>query len=179
MVDRCTSVPFSKLHVLFVAVALLAGCARDHDTESNPDDDDGAEHDTEPAMDDEPAADGGSDAGPSVGPLAAGEWQSLSFDERMRVMRELVVPEMRPLFAEVDSERFATLTCTSCHGDGAQAGTFAMPNPMLPAVGPGTPDPDERQARMAAFMRTVVKPKMSELLGESTLRCTTCHPSAL
>jgi hypothetical protein len=119
------------------------------------------------------------DAGAHVAPLADGEWQTLSFDERKRFMVEFVMPAMRPLFNEFDAERFASVKCSTCHGGGAAAGTFAMPNSDLPALGGQTsPAPDERQARTIEFMRSVVKPKVSELLGEPTLRCTNCHTSA-
>jgi hypothetical protein len=119
------------------------------------------------------------DAGAHVAPLADGEWQTLSFDERKRFMVEFVMPAMRPLFNEFDAERFASVKCSTCHGGGAAAGTFAMPNSDLPALGGQTsPAPDERQARTIEFMRSVVKPKVSELLGEPNLRCTNCHTSA-
>jgi hypothetical protein len=177
MVDRRTSIPFSRLQrVFFVAVTLLAGCPQQ--AAPSPEMDAG-EPDTSAATDRDAAADGGEDAGPYVAPLPEGEWQTLSFEERKRFMRELVMPTMKPLFTEFDSDRFASVKCSTCHGSGATAGTFTMPSSDLPALGgSNAPTPDERQARTIEFMRSVVKPKIAELLGEPSLRCNNCHPSA-
>jgi hypothetical protein len=169
MVDRCL-VPFSKSScVLSTVVALVVGCAGQIPAAST---------DERP-----PDAEGGgpleAEEMPPLEPLAPGEWQSLSFDARKQFMREVVMPTMRPLFVEADAERFERFSCSSCHGQGAGDGTFAMPSSDLPALGgPPTAMDDERKQRVVEFMRTSVKPKMAELLGESELRCSTCHPSA-
>ncbi|HET8932760.1 MAG TPA: hypothetical protein VFN67_04935 [Polyangiales bacterium] len=112
-------------------------------------------------------------------PLEPGAWQALDFDARRLFMRDVVMPAMRPLFVEVDEERFGSFSCISCHGQGAGDGSFAMPSSDLPALGGPPPDmPDAEQQRVIDFMRNTVKPKMAELLGEAELRCSTCHPSA-
>jgi hypothetical protein len=180
MVDRRTSIPFSKLHsVFFVAVTLLAGCPQEDAPAPEPDETEAGERDNSAETDVDAAADGGDDASPYAAPLSEGEWQSLSFDERKRFMRELVMPTMKPLFTEFDSDHFASVKCSTCHGSGAADGTFAMPNSDLPALGgQNPPAPDERQLRTIEFMRSVVKPKIAELLGEPNLRCNNCHPSA-
>jgi mono/diheme cytochrome c family protein len=99
--------------------------------------------------------------------------------ERTRFMSEVVMPTMRALFVEADAERFADFSCGSCHGRGAADGTFSMPSSDVPALGgaPGSTGEEHKQ-RMTDFMRTIVKPKMAELLGDSELRCSNCHPTA-
>jgi hypothetical protein len=163
MVDRCL-VPFSKPQcVLSMVVALVVGCTGDISP---------AETYAKP-----PEADGGGPPEAEMHPLA-GAWQSLDFDGRKQFMREVVMPTMRPLFIELDAERFASFSCASCHGSGTGDGTFSMPSSDLPALGgpPAAPD-DEQKQRMTEFMRNTVKPTMAELLGESELRCSKCHPS--
>src|SRR5262249_49469292 len=96
-----------------------------------------------------------------------------------QVMRELVLPTMRPLFQDFDPERFAAVSCKTCHGSGAQAGDYALPSPDLPVLSSG--DPSEELKPITDFMRNTVKPKMAELLGKQEapgIRCSTCHPSA-
>ena len=152
-----------------MVVALVVGCAGDisaAETYAGP-----------------PEADGG---GPPEAeerqppePLAPGAWQSLDFDGRKAFMREAVMPTMKPLFLEEDAERFASFSCSSCHGGGTSDGTFSMPSSDLPALGgPAASPDDEARQRVTEFMRNTVKPKMAELLGESELRCSRCHPSA-
>jgi hypothetical protein len=112
-------------------------------------------------------------------PLPAGEWQSLDFDQRKRFMRELVMPSLRPLFQGFDAERFAAFSCSTCHGSGVQAGTFAMPSMEVPALSRARlAAAAESDKPMLAFMRDMLKPKMAELLGEpDSLRCSSCHLS--
>lgn len=168
MADRCL-IPFSNLGcVLSVVVASVVGCASEIPsaaTYSGP-----------------PEADGGDPPAAEMRapePLEPGAWQRLDFEARKQFMREVVMPTMRPLFEEVDAERFASFTCISCHGQGAGDGTFAMPSSDLPPLGgPPAEMEDEARQRVVEFMRKTVKPKMAELLGEAELRCSTCHPSA-
>jgi hypothetical protein len=145
-----------------MALALAVGCAADISAPV--------------AYSEPPDADGG--APPPQEPLAPGDWEGMDIAGRSRFMSEVVMPTMRPLFVESDSERFASFTCASCHGQGAAAGTFAMPSSDLPALGGAPADADEAHKHMTDFMRNVVKPKMAELLGQPELRCGKCHPSA-
>lgn len=111
-------------------------------------------------------------------PLSAGEWEAMDLDARKRFMRELVLPSMRPLFQDFDAERFAAFSCKTCHGSGVQAGDFEMPSADLPVL---SSMPSDAQKPTADFMKTIVKPKLAELLGMQAapgLRCGTCHPSA-
>lgn len=165
MADRCF-IPSRLRCVYSVAIALVVGCAGEI---------------SQPATyDNLPEADGG-DVPPveQQEPLTPGAWDGMDFAERARFMSEVVMPAMRPLFVESDSQRFASFTCASCHGQGAADGSFAMPSSDLPALGgpPASVD-DEHMQRVTDFMRNIVKPKMAELLGQPELRCGRCHPSA-
>lgn len=147
-------------------MALVVGCAGDisaPDTNADPPEADGGEQQEElPQQQLEPGA-----------------WQTMDFTARRRFMSEVVMPTMRPLFVESDAERFATFSCASCHGQGAADRAFAMPSTDLPSLGAPAAGSDEAHTqRMTDFMRNIVKPKMAELLGDSELRCSKCHPSA-
>ena len=163
MADRCL-VPFSKLKCVACALAaLVVGCAEDISAPvayANPTVADGGMPPEEPA------------------PLAPGAWQSMDSTERSRFMSEVVMPTMRALFVESDAERFSNFSCGTCHGSGAADGTFAMPSADLPALGGPAMATDDEHKRVTDFMRNVVKPKMAELLSDTELRCSKCHPSA-
>jgi hypothetical protein len=150
-----------------MVMALVVGCAGDISApEPNPD---------------PPEADGGDAAQQEELPqqqLAPGAWQSMDLAARKRFMSEVVMPTMRPLFVDSDPERFATFSCSSCHGQGAADRAFAMPSADLPSLGGPAADSDEHKQRMTDFMRNTVKPRMAELLGDAELRCSNCHPSA-
>jgi hypothetical protein len=167
--------------VVVVVLGGLVGC-----TESDPEsrergkdagDRDASEHDAPDAAELE-LPDGGSDE-PALEP---GQWALMDFDARKQFMRDTVVPTMRPLFQEFDAGRFAAVSCRTCHGSGAQAGTFRLPNADLPVLdNEALKNPPESQKPILAFMRGVLKPKLGELLGmqdASEFRCTTCHTSA-
>jgi hypothetical protein len=125
------------------------------------------------------AADGGTAIVPYTAALSTGEWANMDFSARKQFMREMVMPTIRPLFSEFDAVKFASMKCTTCHGSGAAAGTYDMPNADLPALGSESlANPDNQL--IVEFMRNVIKPKMAELLGEQTapaLRCSACHTS--
>lgn len=162
MADRCL-IPSSTLRcVCTLAIALAVGCAADISA---------------PVAYSEPTAADGGDP-PLEELLAPGEWEGMDSTGRARFMREVVMPTMRPLFVESDSERFASFTCASCHGQGAADGTFAMPSSDLPTLGGAPADANEAHKQMTDFMRNIVKPKMAELLGQPEMRCGKCHPSA-
>ena len=107
-------------------------------------------------------------------------YQDMTFEQRQRYMMETVLPTMKAEF-EALSPAYATMDCSTCHGDGASDGTFSMPNGGLaeldPMDWPTDPPVD--------FMTNTVVPKMAELLDEQPFDpvsgegfgCYGCHPA--
>jgi hypothetical protein len=128
------------------------------------------------------AADGGGEDGEEyTEPLAVGEWDEMDLPARRKFMKEMVVPTMRDAFAAFDSVRFPSVGCTSCHGSGLADGSFSMPSAELPVLSSAAlMNPEEDDKAILEFMRTVVKPKLSELMGMPAgsmpgIRCSSCH----
>lgn len=108
-------------------------------------------------------------------------WQEMDFDQRLAYMSSDVLPDMQASFADHDPDRFETLTCGTCHGSGADDGSFAMPSDTLVPIDfaayPDGPD--------VSFMETQVVPEMAALLDQEPFDpntfegfgCLGCHPA--
>ena len=116
------------------------------------------------------------------------DWENMPFDQRKKLMKTAVLPELKKAFQSFDRKKYKTFTCSTCHGDGATDGKFKMPNAKLPKL----PAPTDRAAFTAMlekkpeavnFMRTVVAPKVAELVGlpewspqnQKGFGCYACH----
>ena len=114
----------------------------------------------------------------------------MNADQRMQYMKEVVLPETKKIFVAFDAKKFGTMDCKTCHGDGADNGSFEMPNPKI------RPLPNSEEAFMAwvgkepeigkwaQFMGGEVEPLMAKLLDETPFDpktntgefgCTACH----
>jgi hypothetical protein len=106
---------------------------------------------------------------PAAALAPAAPWRDMGHEERLAHMKRVVLPGMKIEFAAFDAGEFGDMDCTTCHGYGAEDGSFRMPNPDLPRL-PGSPDGFERlladEPKMTAFMVNVVVPKMAAMLGE-------------
>jgi hypothetical protein len=117
-------------------------------------------------------------------------WAELSHDERRAHMVRHVQPVMAELFAGYDAERFADVSCETCHGADAVERAFAMPNPSILALYPtgsiGQYQMVERYPNGVHFMFTEVVPAMRTMLGAAEydaathtgFSCFACHPHA-
>ncbi len=95
-------------------------------------------------------------------------WKDMDHDQRVKYMRETVLPKMRQTFAEFDEKKFGRINCKTCHGDGATNESFEMPNPKLPKLPTNTEGFQKLMKDDPAameFMMKKVKPQMAELLG--------------
>lgn len=121
----------------------------------------------------------------ACGPPARGEapaperWSTMSKDERLAYMTDVVMPRTKSVFEAYDPHRFARMSCASCHGrDGSERG-FVMPNPDLllepTAWNLGTARPETAPSVLDAFMARRVVPEMEALLGPASARCFACH----
>jgi len=165
MLDGCSGIRTALLFNLSFALAALGGCEGSSSAPIEADadvQDSGAETRYETA-------------------LEPGAWEEMSFEERKKFMRELVVPTVAPMFHDFDAKRFAAVGCKTCHGSGAQAGDFALPNADVPALSSEKlKNPSEEIKPIMEFMRNVLKPAVSDLLGKrdmAALRCGACHAS--
>jgi hypothetical protein len=136
------------------------------------------------------------DTAPAATPVDAKEvdkkvdWESMSFEQRKKLMKSSVLPELKKAFQTFDAKKYQKFTCATCHGDGATDGKFKMPNAKLPKL----PPPTDRAAfaalqakkpEVVKFMGTVVTPKVAQLLGLSEwspqnpkgFGCYACHTS--
>jgi hypothetical protein len=122
---------------------------------------------------------------PAPAPTA---YKDMNLDQRKEFMEKVVLPEMKTAFAAFEP-KFADMNCKSCHGKGAEDGSFEMPSAELPVL-PNTPEKfaeyakDPEHARWSKFMVEEVEPKMANLLhltpfdpatktGEFS--CMSCH----
>src|SRR5450432_4566632 len=133
------------------------------------------------------------DTAPAATPTAARkvEWENMSFDQRKKLMKSTVLPELKQAFQAFDPKKYKKFTCVTCHGDGATDGKFKMPNAKLPKLPPPTDRAgftalQEKKPEAVKFMGTVVTKKVAELIGlpewspqtPKGFGCYTCHTSA-
>lgn len=131
----------------------------------------GGEQDGSPAAEPEPIA-----------------YEDMSFEQRHAFMDEVVLPQMTEIFAAFDA-KYETMTCATCHGDGATDGSFAMPSSQVPPL-PATEEAfyeqleDPEFARWSTFMLEEVWPRMADLLqvpvfdhatNPDGFSCSNCH----
>lgn len=103
-----------------------------------------------------------------AGATRKADWQHMSFDQRKKLMKTSVYPQLKKAFQAADPKRFKTFTCATCHGDGATDGKFKMPNPKLPKLPgdqAGMTELEKKKPEIFHFMESVVKPKVAGLIG--------------
>ncbi|PCC68705.1 hypothetical protein SAMN02745121_09175 [Nannocystis exedens] len=115
-------------------------------------------------------------------------YEDMNFAQRHAFMSEVVMPQMKETFVEFDA-KYESMSCATCHGDGASDGSFAMPSPQLPLI-PATEEEfleyleDPEHLRWSEFMGERVWPEMAELLevpvydpktAPDGFSCTHCH----
>ena len=115
-----------------------------------------------------------------------GLWANWSHEKKQDYMKATVVVVEKALFVNYDPVRFANFSCKTCHGSGADNGTFKMPNPELPKW-PGGPDAFkkliEKDPRMLKFMQQLIVPVTARLIGvkefefatHTGFSCFQCH----
>ena len=142
------------------------------------------------APDDAAAAsdDGGAAAGSAAGSgsaVAAGdfEFDKLSHEDKIKFMKQKVMPTMKPLFQKFDAKEFGNFTCKTCHGKDPPKKKYEMPNAELPALDFDAIKAGKEDPKMVEFMSKVVKPEMAKLLNEPEMSesepkgfgCLHCH----
>jgi hypothetical protein len=133
------------------------------------------------------------DTAPAATPTDATkvDWANMSFDQRKKLMKTSVLPQLKKAFQAFDSKKYEKFTCATCHGDGATDGKFKMPNAKLPKLPPPTDRAafaalQQKKPEVVKFMGTVVTPKVAQLLGlpewspqnPKGFGCYACHTSA-
>lgn len=115
-------------------------------------------------------------------------WADLDHDARMAVMSTEVLPAARRLFQGFDAQRYANVSCATCHGDDGAERQWAMPNPSLYALYPtGTPEQRamvQQFPEMVRFMHNHLVPEVRGILGaeeydaqsDTGFACFSCHP---
>jgi hypothetical protein len=143
----------------------------------------------------------------SEGSKSTSGWDALSSAQKKDKMRTTVLPKMSVVFHDFDPQRFAKVTCATCHPclRGGQAGYVqlecaschkpdGMPEkPKMPSAGlPKLTSADgfklhkDRAPKTVEFMMTKVVPQMASSIGEKPYNpethqgfgCFNCHVKA-
>jgi hypothetical protein len=114
-------------------------------------------------------------------------FHDMSPSERGMYMKEVVLPEMKALWASA-GEKVDDFSCKTCHGKGVANGSFRMPNEDLPKldVSDGFADEKKEHPEAVQFMMEKVVPKMASLIDEEPYNpethqgfgCFGCHTKA-
>jgi hypothetical protein len=171
--------------VLFVgfAMALAAACGGG---QSEPKTVTGPTPSASPAMSASEAASASASAPASASASAvASGWDAKSKDEKLAVMKTVVMPKMSELFKAHDAKKYKDFKCVTCHGPGVKEGKFEMPNPLLPKLDPkdGFKKHMDKAPAVTKFMITKVVPEMAAAIGEAVydpktktgFGCGECH----
>jgi hypothetical protein len=122
-------------------------------------------------------------AGSAVAAASDTPFDKLSHDDKVKFMKQKVMPAMKPAFQKFDAKEFSNFTCKTCHGKDPQKVKYKMPSPHLPALDFDAIKAGHEDPRMVEFMAKVVKPEMARLLGEPEMSdtqpdgfgCLHCH----
>jgi hypothetical protein len=122
----------------------------------------------------------------SVGPEGKKlTWKQMNKEQRKAHMRSEVLPRAAAIFRDWRPERFGSVDCSLCHGQGAAAGIFDMPTDHLPRLsgdlflGPEfEKHPDTTRLKLNRLV-----PEMSDALGVKKFSlitrrgfgCYSCH----
>jgi len=143
----------------------------------------------QPATTTPPAGGGEAGSGTAAGSGAEAGGAPVNFDDldhagKLKLMKTKVLPEMGAMFTAFDPQKWPKVECKTCHGKGAEDGTFKMPNPDLPRLDFAHMDQlSPEKQKIAKFMSEQVKPKMAELVGQQPMGpdnphgfgCLECH----
>jgi hypothetical protein len=140
---------------------------------------------SQPPAEAAPAGDAPSAEGPAAPPSKP--FDELTQNEKLDVMKKVVVPTMKPLFQAQNAEKFKDFGCTTCHGPHAKSGKFDMPNPDLPKLNfaDNLKAHKEKTPEMLTFMMEKVNPEMAKAINEPPFDpatgkgfgCKNCHLS--
>ena len=117
----------------------------------------------------------------------------MNADQRFEFMKTSVLPAAKAKFQAFDAKKYAEFDCSTCHGDGAEDGSYEMPNPKIKAL-PATEEAyvawiakDADAKRYTDFMSNEIVPMMANLFDEKPfdpktnpkgLSCPICHTMA-
>ncbi len=144
--------------------------------------------DAPPAMGSAGSAEMGSAAGSGSATAGSGsaeaksEFDKLSHDDKVKFMKQKVMPTMKAAFQKFDPKEFASFTCKTCHGKDPAKAKYEMPTPDLPKLDFAEIKAGKEDPKWLEFMGKVVKPEMAKLLGEPEMTetqdgfgCLDCH----
>jgi hypothetical protein len=110
------------------------------------------------------------------------EFDKLSHDDKVKLMKQKVMPAMKAAFQKFDPKEFASFTCKTCHGKDPQKSKYEMPNADLPPLDFAKLKAGKQEPKTAEFMSKVVAPEMAKILGEPEMTetqdgfgCLDCH----
>ena len=106
----------------------------------------------------------GSDAGSAAEAPPPDDFLKKTKEDKMKIMKEKVMPAMAKAFKGHDAKKFAKFNCKSCHGKTADDKTWKMPNPDLPPLDFEALQAGKQEPKMAKFMAEVVSPDMAKIL---------------
>jgi hypothetical protein len=173
-----------------VLVVLALGCskAKEQDKQSTPPPPPPPAADAAPVATPEPVAevvDAGAEPADATAAVATSDvhFDDLSKEDKIKFMKQKVMPAMRPVFQKFDAKEFGTFTCKTCHGKDPQGSKYKMPSKDLPALDFDALKAGKEDPKMVEFMSKVVKPEMAKLLNEPEMTetnpkgfgCLACH----
>src|SRR5262249_16387247 len=91
-------------------------------------------------------------------------FDELDHEQRLQFMKQVVLPNMRPLFQTHNAHRFAKFGSKTGHGASGDNGEYHMPNDKPPKL--NFADMSRFQPADIEFMKTQVLPTMARLLKQ-------------
>lgn len=124
----------------------------------------------EPGATEEPTA---SPTGTDTAPTATTEpakpkFDDMSREQKMALMKDVVLPKATALLQEHDKKKFAEVKCGTCHGPGVKDDKYDMPNAKLPKLDAADQfaKHKKKSEKMLAFMMEKFTPAVAEAIGE-------------